>query len=422
MALILDHWLMGTLSHLLSCSAVLLTAYSSAQSVEVLHEFGDEGDGASPFWSGLMIDHGVAYGVTSNGGSDGYGAVYKLNLDGSGYSVLYSFGGGADGAFPQTTLTLAGGALYGTTSRGGIGDIFNGGGTVFRMNLDGTGFAVLHSFTYDEGGRTQTALTVNEDTIFGATYGNSGFGSPTFGGAIFKMKTDGTDYSALHAFNTSTDGAHPQGALTLSGNVLFGTTSQSGPGNGGTIFKMGVDGSGFAVLFFFGGAENSFDPRGTLVLKDNVLYGTNYRGGLSNDGFGTVFSLNTDGTNFHRLHAFLERAEERNPWAGLTLAGTTLYGTTSAGGSDHGAVFQVNTDGSDYRVLDSFAGDDGSIPVGELVLDGTALYGNTWHGGRNDAGVIFSLAVPEPSAGLLLVVAGSCSFCSRRRTPGRNGA
>ena len=61
--------------------------------------------------------------------------------------VLHSFGGAAmlDGAFADSTPLLASdGALYGTTWGGGN----QGGGTVFRLNTDGTGYTILHHFGF----------------------------------------------------------------------------------------------------------------------------------------------------------------------------------------------------------------------------------------------------------------------------------
>jgi hypothetical protein len=42
--------------------------------------------------------------------------VFRVNMDGNGYTDLHSFAAGAgDGAYPWGSLTLANGTLYGMT-------------------------------------------------------------------------------------------------------------------------------------------------------------------------------------------------------------------------------------------------------------------------------------------------------------------
>ena len=55
--------------------------------------------------------------------------------------VLHSFNG-ADGATAKGSLTLVDSTLYGRTSAGGA----NGEGVIFKVNTDGSGFQVLYSF------------------------------------------------------------------------------------------------------------------------------------------------------------------------------------------------------------------------------------------------------------------------------------
>src|SRR5690349_367756 len=74
----------------------------------------------------------------------------------------------------------------------------------------------------------------------------------------------------------------------------------------------------------------------------------------------------------------------------LILSGDTLYGTAIAGGSaGRGTVFAVNTDGTDFRFQHSFTSlsngyprtnSDGSFPYG-LVVSGNRLYGVAAAGG-----------------------------------------
>src|ERR1039458_1896331 len=60
---------------------------------------------------------------------------------------------------------------------------------------------------------------------------------------------------------------------------------------------------------------------------------------------------------FTTLHTFTGGSDGANPYAGLILSGNTLYGAALlGGGSDYGTVFKVNTDGTGFRLLESFNG------------------------------------------------------------------
>jgi len=64
------------------------------------------------------------------------------------FTTLHNFTAAAvgapnsDGAYPYAGLTLSGDTLYGTAYQGGN----QGWGTVFRIKLDGSGFVTVHSF------------------------------------------------------------------------------------------------------------------------------------------------------------------------------------------------------------------------------------------------------------------------------------
>ena len=61
-------------------------------------------------------------------------------------TILYSFQGTPDGAYPTSALTQdSEGNLYGTTSNGGVNGGAYGGGTVFKLDINGNE-TVLYSF------------------------------------------------------------------------------------------------------------------------------------------------------------------------------------------------------------------------------------------------------------------------------------
>jgi uncharacterized repeat protein (TIGR03803 family) len=156
----------------------------------------------------------------------------------------------------------------------------------------------------------------------------------------------------------------------------------------------------FAVLHVFAAFPTGYrtnsdgaDPVAGLVLSGTTLYGTAADGGTN--GERTVFALDTGSGQFTVLHAFSATSfpsganpDGASPAGGLTLCGDTLYGTTAYGGTNgHGTVFSMQTDGSQFTVLHTFAqpaqdpsidnltNADGTTPQATLLLNGGVLYG-----------------------------------------------
>jgi uncharacterized repeat protein (TIGR03803 family) len=233
--------------------------------------------------------------------------------------------------------------------------------------------------------------------------GNTLYGTATEGGAhdegtVFAVNTDGTGFSNLHSFAASSDGSIPEAGLILSGNTLYGTAYAGGTDSDGTVFAVNTNGTGFANLYNFTNGIDGANPRGGLILSGNTLYGTTYYGGSA--GAGTVFAINTDGTGFTNLYSFTNGNDGAYPIGRLILSGNTLYGTASGGGNNAGTVFAINTDGTGFTNLYSFAtlpdndsntNSDGAYPYGGLILSGKTLYGTAYLGGTNGFGTIFSI-------------------------------
>jgi uncharacterized repeat protein (TIGR03803 family) len=294
-----------------------IPASTLAQSYAVLHYF-DGSDGAHP--RRLVLSGATLYGAATYGGSSDYGTLFSVNTDGSGFTVLKNFMGDAEGGYPLGALLVSDTTLYGTAQAGGLGGN-GGGGTVFKLNADGTGFQVLHRFTYgSDAFWPETGLVQSGTTLYGTTE----VSSPYYG-TVFKLNTDGSGYQLLKSLGTS-DGANPRGELLLSGSILYGTTSGHAYPGSGTIFKLNTNGSGFTILkelTLGGDMYRLFSP---LVESGGTLYGT----ACQDNSYGVVFKINTDRTGFTVLQTItnVNGAWEWPGVAGPVLVGTALYATS----------------------------------------------------------------------------------------------
>jgi len=355
----------------------------------VLYSFNDSGgDGQYP--KGLTEGtNGVLYGTTSGGGSSSRGTIFKLNKDGTEYSVLHNFSNtGTTGSYPDTpVMEGTDGVLYGTTASGGA----FGSGTVFKLNKDGTAPAPLHDFNpaIGDGWSGSGLIEAADNMLYGVTF----YGSGSYFGTVFRLNRNGTGYAVVHAL-TRSDGSGPSAILQGADGLLYGAATLSGASEDGTLFRLNTDGGGFAVIYDFsktGG--DGCNPTGAMVEgSDGLLYGTTRKGGTFRGG--TVFKLNKDGSGYGLLHSFRAAAGEgRHPYAEVIQGSDgLLYGTTYGEDLDYGTVFRLNKDGNGFAVLHTFNGSDGQYP-NATVLEGpgSLLYGATTQGGTNNKGSLFKL-------------------------------
>jgi uncharacterized repeat protein (TIGR03803 family) len=251
-------------------------------------------------------------------------------------------------------------------------------------------FTMLHSFTSTPDGASPTAPVID---VAGNFYGTTTEGGTFNRGTIFKVNTKGKEV-VLRNFTGGPKGGQPGAGLVLdSAGNFYGSTSAGGTSNSGTVFKLDTTGQEIVLYSFCSVAlcvDGAFPLAGVVVDSAGNLYGTTNEGGTYE---GTVFKVDTAGTETV-LHNFTAGTDGAFPVAGVVvdLAGN-LYGTTAVGGtSNYGTVFKVDTSGTE-TVLYSFAGGaDGAYPVGGLVQDEKGnLYGTTYAGGAAGGGTVFKL-------------------------------
>jgi len=387
----------------------------------VLYSFGVGGsgsscksvdDGINPLGSLTYVSAtGLLFGATSstNTQGNGFGTVFQIGLDGSGYMVDHFFAGPkADGSAPQHgSLTLLGDVLYGTTLAGGT----NNNGTIFSLNDDGTGYSSPPLFNFPKsatnnvGDMPFSTFSAIDNVLYAMTSAGGNQGGPAGDGAIFSFDTSGDTYTRVHSFNRKR-GADPHGQLILdpNGTTLYGMTSEGGKDKVGVVFSFDSIKSKYTVLHEFScpgnqtpacidNGDGASPDHGTLVQKNSTLFGLTTVGGRYGDG--TLFAVRTDGSHFAILQHFgsPNTNDGTNPYGSLLLDGATLYGTTRYGGSKgNGTVFEIQTDGTSYdRIYNFQSGSDAANPVDNVILVGNILYGMTEAGGLCGDGAIFAL-------------------------------
>jgi uncharacterized repeat protein (TIGR03803 family) len=226
-----------------------------------------------PNGGGLAVDGSTVYVTRAEASSSNNGSVFKMNTDGTGYALLKRFTGGTDGAQPWSPPVLSGATLYGTTSSGGVTnkDFPFGAGTIFKIQTDGSGYTILKAFTGGGDGAIPDsgALLLSGTTFYGTTHAGGLTNAANISGAgmVFKLNTDGSGYSVLKSLNPDTDGACPAYApLVLADGTLYGTTWE------GNLFKVQPDGSGFAVLYRSVNDDGA-NAWGPMALSGTTLYG-----------------------------------------------------------------------------------------------------------------------------------------------------
>jgi uncharacterized repeat protein (TIGR03803 family) len=259
-------------------------SFDLATGVETILFSGAEGDQPS----GVILVNNLLYGTNAvdDYNNDLNGDILSYNSVTGIQSVLYVFSGGANGGTPLGGVVNANGVLYGTTSTGGV----NGAGTIFSFSPSGGKkgeglFKTVYSFDPGtDGVAPHGRLTYANGLLFGTTFS----GGTENAGGVFIFDPVSSKETTLHLFNGSSEGLNPVAPLLYDHRRLYGTTTNGGPGKGGTVFELDPNTGHIKVLHSFSGVDGA-DPVGALHTHKGMLYGTTYAGGAG--GTGTIFKL-----------------------------------------------------------------------------------------------------------------------------------
>jgi uncharacterized repeat protein (TIGR03803 family) len=208
---------------------------------------------------------------------------------------LYDFDAENDLKYPKGDVVTDGTWLYGLTTSGGTNSL----GTVFKIKPDGTGLAKLIDFTGTNGSNPYGSLTLSGSILYGMTR-DGGINNK---GVVFKINTDGTGFSRLLDFNGSANGAYPLGSLFVAGTIIYGMTFNGGSNDYGVVFRINTDGTGYNKLLDFDGYNNGAGPSRGFALSGSTLFGMTTSGGIY--GNGVAFRINTDGSGYLKLVDFM---------------------------------------------------------------------------------------------------------------------
>jgi uncharacterized repeat protein (TIGR03803 family) len=308
-------------------------------------------DGANPQAGLVQGSDGNFYGTTELGGTGTgcfygtCGTVFKITPQGA-LTTLYSFctqSNCFDGSNPSGAVVQGSdGNFYSVTFDGGSGCGGVGCGTVFKITPSGT-LTTIHRFNSYDGYWPYAGMVQGSDGNFYGTTLNGGTDGLNGLGTVFKITSGGT-LTTLYNFCSQpncSDGETPYGGLVQARDGSFyGTAYGGGVNNDGTVFSITSTGN-FTPLHSFAGSSDGAYPYAALMqATDGNLYGTTFEGGTH--GLGTVFQITPSGA-LTTLHSFAgEPSDGSLSTSALVQLGTNLYGTTGIGGrTSYGIVFRL---------------------------------------------------------------------------------
>ncbi len=324
-----DGKLYGATRNSSSGSGNLYRLDKNGNNFELIYNFPDLSLGYNPRGS-LVENNGQLYGTTIYSFPGG-GVVFRINRDGTGYTVIRNFDNVTGLRNPVDGVVITGDFIYGHAEYGGTEN--NGG--LYRVNKNGTGYQELHEFNGAQDGANPWGIPViaGNGKIYGATSngGTNGFGM------VYSIETTGINYSVLRNFSDATDGSYPRVLIQASDGALYGTTLFSPmPGSGGMIYRMNLDGSAFSVIHEFNSSTQGWGPLGLMDLVPGTPLPVNW---ISFTGrkINADIVLNWETANeFNNKHFEIERSTE--------LRGFTRIGQVNATGHTNASASYQFTD------------------------------------------------------------------------------
>jgi|HubBroStandDraft_1064217.scaffolds.fasta_scaffold02096_2 uncharacterized repeat protein (TIGR03803 family) len=274
----------------------------------VIHKFtGQPNDGANPYGGVVFGSNGVLFGTTdAGGGPESNGVVYSLTPPsapgGSWTETILWKPAAAQGINPYSTLAIdQTGALYGTL----FGGALSTNGSVFALSPPAAPggqwtATILYKFHgIPDAGSPTSGLVVGTGGIL---YGTTSEGGASNAGTVYTIQLPSTPGGAaaetlLYSFTGGADGGNPFGPVAMgSGGVLYGTARFGGASDYGCVFQLtppAAQGGSWRqrVLYSFSGSPDAYPIGGVAPGANGVLYGATFGIPHSGHDFGNVYQL-----------------------------------------------------------------------------------------------------------------------------------
>jgi hypothetical protein len=283
-----------------------------------------DGNGFTRWWtwntpiSDIEAAGSFLYGTKRLRGSNDNGTIFKTGVDGTDWKTIFDFPAGF--LYPYYDIEVKDTIIYGTAN-----ESLQPYGYLFSIKTDGTEFRSL----FDTYGLWPIIYFIADNQIYGTLWDNGVV-------KIFRLSTDATDYMIMDYFNDPGSGINPV-SLILIDDYIYGITTEGGQNDYGTLWRVRTDGTDFSELYSFT-SKNGVARK--IMLQGSYIYGVSSEGG--DDGMGRLFRFKKDGTGYQKIFDFTDSDYGYYP-DDFVMSGDTIFGITYMGGANgRGTVYRLN--------------------------------------------------------------------------------
>lgn len=248
------------------------------------------------------------WGITTGGGPDGFGVIYKTDGAGNHYQVKHHFGYTAPGSQPQfCQLADYQNKFYGMTRSAGP----LSGGNIFEWDPVTNLLTSKIDFTGPNGNHPYGSLILLNNKFYGMT----AEGGSNNAGVIFEWDPASNVFTKKIDLADSS-GAHPQGDLLYYNGNFYGSTPEGGAYDVGVLFKWNPATNVYQKILDFD-RENGETPNSTMLLLEGQIYGVSG---------GAIFQLDPATDQFTKRFVFTYYETGEAPVGNIIADRGKIYG------------------------------------------------------------------------------------------------